>query len=402
MKTRLLLAALILIAAMTAACIRKEHAAVEPPRAVAGVKIEQLTLAAVDDSFEAVGTVRARTVSALSSKIVGSVIAMRVREGDRVRAGQTLVEIDNRETATHLLKAQAGQREAEQGVEEIDRSIRAAEAAKTASEANLTLAAITLSRYQKLLERSSVSQQEFDEVQTRHKVAEAEVERAARMLQSLEARRNQVLARIAQAKADVSGAQVVAGYAKITSPINGIVTAKSADIGAMAAPGVPLVTVEDNSQYRLEVAVEESRITSVRLNDNVRVRIDAISSDEIAGRVVEVAPTADPASRSYTVKIEMTAAGHTGNQRLLRSGLYGKARFVTGQKQALTIARAAVVERGQLVGVYVIDANGIARLRLIQTGKTFNDRVEVLSGLSDGERIAIDHIEALNDGSKVN
>jgi RND family efflux transporter MFP subunit len=115
--------------------------------------------------------------------------------------------------------------------------------------------------------------------------------------------------------------------------------------------------------------------------------------------VVEIVPASDPASRTYLVKISIALPG--GNQQIIRSGLYGKARFITGQTQAITIPRKAVVERGQLTSVYVVDQSGIARMRLVKTGKTYGDRVEVLSGLTEGEQIVVDGGATLNDGSRV-
>lgn len=401
MKTRIALIVFLSLTALTVSCSRKQEAATEKPPSVSDAGIEKVTLAAVEDFYEATGTVRARTTSVLSSKVVGSVVAMHVHEGERVRAGQVVAEIDNRDAGAQAQKARAGQREAQEGVEEIDRNTRAAEAAKTAAEANLTLATLTFNRYKMLLERRSVSPQEFDEAQAKFRVAAAEVDRAAKLHQSFQARRNQVLARIDQAKADVAGADIVVSYARITSPINGVVTAKTGEVGLMATPGSPLITIEDDSHYRLEVAVEESRLGLIRLGDSVQVKIDALGDEAINGRVAELAPAADPLSRSYSVKIDLPEAGRANHPGLLRTGLYGKARFIIGQKQAIAVPQKAVVERGQLVGVYVVGANGIARLRLIKTGKTIGDRVEVLAGLSDGERIVVGRVEAVGDGSKV-
>ena len=111
--------------------------------------------------------------------------------------------------------------------------------------------------------------------------------------------------------------------------------------------------------------------------------------------MVEIIPTADPASRSYTVKIELP------RDQSLRSGLFGKARFITGQRQVITIPRKSLVERGQLSGVYVIDANAVAQMRLVNVGKSYGDRVEILSGLSDGDRIAADSALISREGVKV-
>ena len=392
-----LLAGLVVVLSglFVSACGRKPEVAAEKPPVVTGVQVEKIGLSPVENFYEATGTVRAKTSTILSSKIMGTVISLRVREGDKVSAGQTLIEIDNREAAAQLQKAQAGLRQAEQAVAEADQASNAAQSAKAAAEANKRLANATLARYQTLLDRKSVSPQEFDEVKARAQVADAEADRAARMLEVLAAKKKQGQAQMDQAKADIASAQVFAGYARVVTPISGIVTAKQIDVGATATPGVPLLTIEDAAHYRLEATVEESQIGKIRLKDRALVNIDAIGGEQMEGTVAEILPAADPMSRSYTVKIDLVSA------QSLRSGLYGTARFLRGQRQALAIPAKAITQRGQLTGVFVIDDSGLARLRLIKTGKTYGDRVEVLSGLTEDERIAVDGIARLNDGVKV-
>lgn len=399
MKYLLTFAIVILALAGTSSCARKQEPATTAAPMVQGAKIETVAQQSVDESYEAVGTVRAKNSSIVSSKVMGSIVAMKVREGDTVHAGQILVEIDSREARIQAQKAGAGLVEMNGALDEVGRSIKAAESAQTAAEANRRLAASTLRRYQQLLDRQSVSPQEFDEVRARHEVADAEAERAGRLLQSLEAKRRQALARIDQAKADVAGSQVYSSFTRIAASINGVVVSRQADVGYMAAPGAPLLTIESGSDYRLEAAVQESQINKIHLRDQVRVQIDALGQQELAGIVVEIVPASDPASRTYLVKISITEP--SGNQQIIRSGLYGKARFITGQMQAITIPRKAVVERGQLTSVYVVDQSGIARMRLVKTGKTYSDRVEVLSGLKEGEQIVVDGVAAVNDGSRV-
>lgn len=393
-SNRFLVLLLVLVSLLAAACEKRQDAATEKPAVVTSAQTEVVKASSQSDYYEAVGTVRAKTNTVLSSKVVGTVIALQAREGDRVRAGQVLVEVDNRDAKTQVQKAQAGVREAQTGIAEVDKNIRAAEAAKAAADANRALAASTLKRYQALLERRSVSPQEFDEVETKHKIALAEVERAERMLQAAIAHKNVVAAKVDQAQADVAVAQVYAGYARITSPLNGIVVTKHAEVGSLAAPGQPLLTIEDNN-YRLEAAVEESQLRNIRLGTSAMVTIDALGPEELSGRVAEIVPAADPASRSYTVKIDLPG------QPLLRSGLFGKARFLSGDRQVLTVPSKAILQRGQLSSVYVVDASGIARLRLITLGKALGERVEVLSGLSDGERILVESSAINREGVKV-
>ena len=377
-------------------CARKPQVSTPAP-IVQGVKVESAKTSAIDDFYEAVGTVRAKNSSVIAARIMGNIVKLHVREGDRVRAGQTLIELENREAGTQIAKAQAGVRESNQALDEVQRNIRAAEAAQTAARANEKLAQTTFNRYQTLFQRQSVSPQEFDEVRTKLEITKAESDRAERMLQAAKSRQDQMLARIDQAKADVSGAFIYAGYSRLVSPINGVVVSKQADVGSMATPGAPLITIENDSSYQLEVAVEESQLNNIHLQDQARVEIEAIGGKELTCSVVEIVPAADPNSRSYTVKLALPNVA--GSQ--LRSGVYGKARFISGQRQALAIPQKAVTQRGQLSGVFVVDQSGVARLRLIKTGKSYADQIEVLSGLSDGEQIVVDAPASLQDGTRV-
>ena len=399
MKYLLTFAVVILALAGANSCARKPQQATATAPTVQGAKLETVAQQTVDESYEAVGTVRAKNSAIVSSKVMGNIVAMKVREGDTVRAGQILVEIDSREARIQGQKSGAGLVEMKGALDEVDRSIKAAESAQTAAEANRRLASSTLRRYQQLVDRQSISPQEFDEVRARHEVADAEAERAGRLLQSLEAKRRQALARIDQAKADVAGSQVYSSFTRIAAPISGVVVSKQADAGYMAAPGAPLLTIESGSDYRLEAAVQESQINKIHLRDQVHVQIDALGQQELAGIVVEIVPASDPASRTYLVKISIALPG--GNQQIIRSGLYGKARFLIGQTQAITIPQKAVVERGQLTSVYVVDQSGIARMRLVKTGKTYSDRIEVLAGVKEGEQIVVDGVAAVKDGSRV-
>jgi RND family efflux transporter MFP subunit len=165
----------------------------------------------------------------------------------------------------------------------------------------------------------------------------------------------------------------------------------------MATPGTPLIVIENDSSYQLEVAVEESQFSNIHLRDQAEVEIEAIGSRALSCSVVEIVPAADPNSRSFTVKL---ALPNIAGARL-RSGLYGKARFISGQRQALAIPQKAITQRGQLVSVFVVDPAGVARLRLIKTGKLRGERIEVLSGLTDGEQFVVEGLSSLQDGSRV-
>ncbi|MCI0390981.1 MAG: efflux RND transporter periplasmic adaptor subunit [Acidobacteria bacterium] len=396
MKTIFAITAAIGLLTMTvASCGKKSDVAAKKPPVVKGARVERVSMSPIEDYYEATGTVRSKTTTVLSSKIMGTVISLRVREGDKVSAGQLLVEIDNRDASAQIQKANAGLRQTQEGLAEVEQAINASKSAQSAAEANKRLADSTYARYQALLERKSISPQEFDEMKAKQEMAVAEARRAADTLKMLAAKREQALAQIDQAKAEIASAQVHLSYARITSPVSGVVVAKQTEVGSTATPGAPLLTIEDGARYRLEVAVEESQLGKIRMGQRARLRIDALEVDDLEGSVSEITPAADPMSRSYMVRIDLPV------RQRLRSGLYGTARFMSGQKEAIAIPQKALVQRGQLVGIFVVDDTGIARLRLIKTGKSYGESVEVLSGLSDGERIVVDGVAIVNDGNRV-
>lgn len=334
-------------------CSNERRAQAAAPEMVTNVSMIVAQKTTLPDWLEAVGTVRAAQTSQVASQIMGNILEIRAREGDRVQNGQILAVIDD--SQPHA------------SVEQATAAVTAAEKEVSAADSSFVLAEATLKRYQQLYEKKSVSPQEFDEIRARY--------------QSAEARRDMARAGQSQANAALTQARTLLGYTRIRAPFAGVLTEKKADAGTLASPGMPLFTVEDTRSYRLETAVDENDIHIVRVGQTVPVLLDALGNTELSGKVVQTVPTADPASRSFLVKIELRA------DACLRSGLFGRARFSRGERLALLIPQAAMVEHGQLQGVYVIDANGRIGLRYVTLGKTAGQQVEVLSGLQDGEKL---------------
>jgi multidrug efflux system membrane fusion protein len=392
---KVMLATAITVAAFATGCQQKnEHPTPVVSEAVS-VTTEVISAMPLAERYEAIGTVSPKVSSVLSSQTMGRVLAVHVREGDRVRAGQVLVEIDARNAAAQASKAGAGRVEVERSLEEVDRSIASAEQSLVAAEAQARLAKVTYDRFAHLLERRAVSRQEFDEAEARDRVAAAQVESARSSVEAMRARRRAVEARVEQAGADIRAASVVMTYAKVTAPFAGIVTRRSVEVGTMATPGTSLLTIEDERIYRLDASVQETFAGRVNVGDVVPVTLAGLGELRLQGRVGEIAPSADPASRSVTVKIDLPVT------RGLRSGMYGRAEFPRGERRALTVPKAALVERGQIVSVYVVDGHGEAHLRVVTLGKESGERVEVLSGLAEGDRVVIDGAGRLADGRTI-
>ena len=339
--------------------------------------------AAITDYFQAPGTVKARTQTVLSSKVMGQITSLVVREGDRVRAGDVLIEVEGRDTAAQLRRAQAAQVEASRSLDEADGAVRAAQAAVHTAETNQDLALATRKRYDILRERHSISPQEFDEADARYKAAVSETERARENLNSAQARRLQTVERIEQAEAEVEAAHAALSYLKVTSPISGVVTARQADPGMLASPGMPLITIEDDTTYQLHSLIEESRAGSIRIGGQGSVQIDGLEKT-LNGRIAEIVPASDPSTRTYTVKLDFSLP-HEFRGRL-HSGFFGRAFLPAGMRQALLIPESALVQHGQLTGVYIVQ-NNTALLRLVKTGKRYDNGIEILSGLNAGVRI---------------
>jgi multidrug efflux pump subunit AcrA (membrane-fusion protein) len=397
MKRVLIIGSIVVaVAASFAGCEKKQTVnAVPTADPIPSVSISKVTRSSLVDNYEATGTVVAKSTTQVSANLMGRVNSIPVTEGDTVRKGQVLVEIDDREAEARVEKAQAGLREVQASLVEVDNSTAAANAAVKTAEANKELADATYTRYKTLYGRRSVSGQEFDEALSISNVATSELERAKANVQSIISKKAQIAARIEQARADIANSKVYASYSHIVSPVSGVIVKKFVEPGAMASPGVPLLSIEDNAQYRLEATVGESNSKLVHIHDRVNVRIDVLGMDEIVGIVAEILPTTDAASRSYTVKIDLPASAE------LRTGLYGLVQFPVLQKETIVIPGAAILQRGQLTGVYLVGPNGTVNFRIVTTGKTSEGMIEVLSGLTEGDEVASSDVARLKDGAKV-
>jgi RND family efflux transporter MFP subunit len=331
------------------------------------------------DEYEATGTVRARTAAVMSSKVMAYVRQVGVQVGDRVKEGQELIALDAQDLDANVRQAEAAEAEVRSAMPEADNGVAGAKA-------NLDLAQTTFKRMEELASKKSVSNQEFDEASARLKSAQAAYDMAR-------SRRSQIDSKLAQVEQEIRTARIMRDYTRIAAPFAGIVTARSVEPGNLAAPGAPLLTIEREGAYRLEASVDESKLPFVKTGQTVEVGLEALDR-RLTARVSEIVPAVDAASRAYTVKIDLPAMPN------LRSGMFGRAWFPMASHKVVVIPAAAVVDRGQLQSVFVIE-DGIARNRLITTGKRTTAGFEVLSGLNEGEKVVSPISSAVADGSPV-
>lgn len=346
-------------------CSKKEKGVSTEALHISGIEVTEVQPITIDELYEVSGTIRARIITTVSSRIMGEVTGIYVIEGDRVRQGQLLLTIDDRDYRERLAQAEEAYQEA----------LKALESAKQ----NKKLADITYERYKRLYEEKALTQQELDQIETQKEVAGLELERIEAMLR--------------RAKAGLEEARLMYGYTRVVSPINGIVTEKKVETGNMVMPGIPLFTVEDNENYRLEVYLDERFSGKIRKGMRIPVYIES-GTQAFEGRIAEIVPSVDPLTRSFLVKIDLNS------RKDLRTGLYGKARFPIGKKTGILVPENSIVKRGQLTGIYVVDNNGVVSYRIVRTGSSYPERamVEILSGLNPGERIVTGGIEKVVEG----
>jgi multidrug efflux pump subunit AcrA (membrane-fusion protein) len=338
------------------------------------VAVAEVAMTDVASAVDSGGVVQARTTARITARIMAPVREVRVSPGDQVREGQTLIVLDGNDLAAGARSARSAAVAAEQGS-------NAAAAERQAAEAGLALALASHERIAGLQARRSATAQELDDATATLRSAEARVAGAsARALQAASA--------VESARAASDQASTTESFTRIAAPFDGVVTEKMVDPGNMASPGTPLLRLEDTRGFRLEVRVDESRIGQIRNGDSVPVFLGTATAS-IVGKVDEISRAVDADARAFLVKVALPDAPG------LRSGEFGKARFSGTPRRALTIPSSAVVRRGQLASVFVVD-KGVARVRVVNLRES-----EVLAGLTESEVVILSPQAGITDGRRV-
>lgn len=297
-------------------------------RSTIQAEMVEVRAAQVPIRVEVTGQVAAIYQATLSSKIQGTIEKVLVREGVSVAKGQVLVVLDNRDLRADLARMDAESENAK----------------------------AHLRRMTSLYQKDAVSKQELENATRAFKVAEAN--------------RKAVLAQLS--------------YTIVKAPFDGVITEKKVEESELASPGQPLLKMEDSQHLRLEATVAEGDVRAVSRGDRVPVLIDALGGQALAGTVSQILPAGDPQTHTFMVKVDLPTT--TG----LKSGMFGRLQLDKGVSQTTVIPKSALVERGELTGVFVVSADNVAHLRWVRVGRTFEQTVEVLSGLSLGERVFLD------------
>ena len=384
MKRLIGIIALSLAAGGLSACGRADH--VPDLEAREAIAVTVVPVAAVDtaERLEAGGVVAALESASVSSRIVATIVSVRVKAGDRVRAGDVLVTLDARDVTAHASQARASAVAAE-------KALTQARTGLSAAEAEHRLATAWQMRIAGLHARNSATDQERDE-------AEARLSAAAARLAGAQAGIEGADANLASMRAGVGVATATESFATVRAPFDGLVTERLIDPGNLASPGIPLLRIESEGTRQVVVRVDEARAAYVRPGNRVSVLMDASGepADDpgVDGVVAEVARAVGADQRAFTVKVTLPSTVTA------RTGSFARVLFRGAPRRTLLVPAAAVRRHGQVSSVYVVQ-DGVARLRLIQVGVSSSEGIEVLAGLDAGESIVISPLQRLADGTRV-
>ena len=286
---------------------------------------------------ETTGTVRSRNRASIAPKVTGQITQITVAPGESVKKDELLVKISALEISSKLQSAQAT----------MDKARR------------------DLLREQELLASNASTPEVVNDLKDQLRIAQATVKEAETML----------------------------SYTEVRAPFDGVVTRKYANEGDLSLPGHPLLEIENLDSLRVEADIPEIIAIHLKVGTPIEVEVAGMESS-IVGVLEEMAPAADPVSRTFPVKIALP------KNIDLKSGQFAKARIPSKKIDTILVDEKAVNRWGQIERVFVIDGNHL-RMRIVKTGTHYGDQVEILSGLSGGEELAIRVDQPLADGSLI-
>jgi len=302
----------------------------------------------------ATGSLAARKSVMVSTRMMGWIRTIHVREGQPVGKGELLVSIDD----TDL---QAKKRQAEAGLAEAKAVLDNAEKMAV--------------RFENLFAEKSVSQQQLDDVLTG---------------------RDRAVAGMRMAEAGMVEVNVNLGYLAIAAPTDGIVARRMVEEGDMANPGMPLVMLETTGSMKVVAHLAEKDVAMVKPGDMLSIDVTSLEGAVFQATVDRMIPAANPGSRTYD--IEALIEDPEGR---LRSGMFARVQVPIGEREAILVPTASLVRRGQLTGVWIVNEDGRARLRWVRAGHAFGSDTEILAGLAGGETIVLSAAQPLVEGDKV-
>jgi membrane fusion protein, multidrug efflux system len=337
-------------------------------RAPMTVEVGMVTRTSLAEQVTVVGNLVGDATVTVVPRVAGRLQEIYVRLGDPVSRGQRIAKIEDFELLEQVKQAEAAQ-------EVSLATIRQ-------READLKLAETNAERSRSLFERQLLPKQTLDDNEARYLSALAQLDLAR--------------AQAAQSKARLDELHITLANTVIVSPVNGFVARRSADPGAFVSQNAPIADVVDIGRVRLVVNIVERDLRQIAAGDEALVQVDAYPGENFTGRIARVAPVLDPATRTAPIEIEIPNSDFR-----LKPGMYARVGITTGRsKDALVVPVNAVIDLGGRRGVF-IPLNNQAVFRSVQIGSEQRNFIEILGGLSEGDRVITTGAGSLRDGDSI-
>ena len=353
-------------------------------RALPRVEVVEVGRASAKSELELPGSIQAITEAPILARADGYILHRLVDIGDRVQTGQTLAEIEAPEMEEQVRQSKANLQLAKAAV---DQALANYEQGKTDTE----LARVTAERWKNLAVKGVVSRQENDQYQSQYQSHVA-------ALQSLEKAIGVQRSSVAAAEANLARIERMQSYLLVKAPFAGVITLRNVDVGALANAGSTLLfRIAQTETLRTYVNVPQAQSSGIRAGQNARLSVTNLPGRQFTGTVARTANSLDPASRTLLVEV------HVPNpDGALLPGMYARVDLVSPRTNApLLIPSDALISRGAGTEVALVRPDHTVHLQKIEVGRDYGDKMEVISGLRDGDLIIPNPGDAASEGLQV-
>lgn len=339
------------------------------PRAPMTVELGTVKRGDVAAHLTVVGNLIGLQTVDVAPRTNGRLLTVSVQMGDPVRRGQVIGKIEDREIVEQVSQAEASQQVSKATIRQ--------------READLNVAKLNFERSKNLFERQLLAKQALDDAESRFLAADAQIDLAK--------------AQLAQAEARLQELRINLQNTVVTSPVDGYVGKRNVDPGAMVSQNTPIASVVDISKLKMVVNVVEKDIRLVTVGDSGDVDVDAYPGEKFHGRIARVAPVLDPATRTATMEIEIA-----NNDKRLKPGMYARVSLtVEERKNTLVAPKNAVIDFESKRGVWMANEDNRAKFVPVELGIEDTDRIEIASGLKEGDQIVTTGATAVRNNDQL-
>lgn len=343
--------ALALMTAVLSGCQQEATETPKPQAQVIAAEVMDVRLGSIPMKAVVPGTVVPDQRARIASRLMGYIKDLDVQVGQAVERGQALFSIDSSDIRSQIAQAQAAYQQAQ---------------------AALTDAKLDLDRFQKLFKEDSVSKQQYDKIRLQYSVAQEN---------------------LAAAKSGLDQAKSQLKYANVTAPFSGVVVEKMAVAGDLAAPGNPILSIENLNSLSVQTEVSGELFAALRNGDKATVLIDG-QAESMEGTIYTLVGAADPRTRTHTVKLSLPAGKN------INSGTFARVSFTQGERQTLMVPTSAVVTRAGIEGVFVME-DAKAYFHMVRTGMQIGNEIEIQSGVVLGDKVVVSNNQSMLNGDQI-